>query len=97
MNYHTSRKNSDRWKPCFWAQACSYRACWIAYNVLPWLMLKGEQAELLLKHQETMGSFVRGSGVKTPTNVLEFRSDLRNKMHDLNKRGPRVAAIGEVG
>jgi hypothetical protein len=91
-----ARVNHDRWKPCFWATACGYRACWIARNAMPWFLLKAAQAEVLLTHQETMGSFERGSGVKTPDNVLEFRNELRQKLHELNRRGPKVAAIAEV-
>jgi hypothetical protein len=93
----SARENHLRWKPCFWATACGYRACWIARNAMPWLLLKAEQAKVLLEHQETIGSFERGSGVKTPIDILEYRNKLRNRLHELNKRGPRVSAIGEVG
>ena len=88
MTFYRRARKSDKWKPVYWAQASGYRACWVVLNCSPWLMLKREQAELLLKHQETMGSFERGSGIKTPDNVLEFRASLNTKMHKLNRRGP---------
>jgi hypothetical protein len=61
------------------------------YNCLPWFLLKRSQAELILEHQETTTPdfWQRGPGLRTPENVLEFRDKLRERMHDLNRRGPR--------
>lgn len=80
----------ERWKPCYWATAENYRGAWIAKNCMPWFVMKADQAQLLLDHQQTMGSWQRGSGIKTPGNVVEFRNSLRTKMRQLNRRGPAV-------
>lgn len=83
-------RKSDRWKDCYWSSAHGYRACWVLRNCLPWLLLKKEQAEIVLKHQTTIGfvAFDRGPGMTTPDNVIQFRMELKNRLHDLNHRGP---------
>jgi hypothetical protein len=89
-------KNQDlqakerNWKDCYYAQACGYRAAWILRNCLSWFLLKREQAEVVLSHQETtkVGTWERKSGVATPQDLLDYRMSLKDRLTDLNRRGP---------
>lgn len=83
--------NEHKWKPCMFATATSFRACWILHNCLPWFILKRDQALIILDHQSTtvVGLWERGVGKKTPQDILEYRSSLRRKLAELNKRGLR--------
>lgn len=78
------------WKDCYFASATSYRACWILRNCLSWFLLKHDQAQLVMDHQESIGPDVwkRGSGVQTPHNILDYRAGLRKRLQNLNHRGP---------
>jgi hypothetical protein len=82
--------HAANWKSCFFAQASGYRACWILRNCLPFFIMKREQAEVVLQHQETLNPdvFNRGGGVTTPQDILEYRLRLKKKLAQLNKRGP---------
>lgn len=84
------------WKPCYVAQACAYKAAWILQNCLPWFLLKREQAQVVLDHQETtqVGTWARGKGVKTPQDILQYRKSLKEKLTELNKRGPELKIKG---
>jgi hypothetical protein len=89
---NSERRHSPNWKSCYYAQACGYKAAWILLNCLPWFVLKREQAEVVLQHQETLNPdmFERGSGMKTPQHVLDIRIGFKKRLAELNKRGPRV-------
>jgi len=96
---HGNNRNSNpRWKPCYFAQACGYKAAWILLNCLPYFILKREQAEVVLAHQETtqVGTWNRGSGVKTPTDILQFRLELKRQLTELNRRGPSQVEADKV-
>lgn len=88
------RGRQDKWKPAFFAICHAYRAAWVATNCLPWFILKREQAEVLIDHQNTtqVGLWKRGVARKTPQDILQYRSSLKTKMHQLNRRGPTVNA-----
>ncbi len=81
------------WKDCYYSQAVGYRAAWLLYNCRQWLLLKGEQADLVMEHQDStkVGTWERGSGVATPANLLEFRDGLRERLKRLNARGSKPA------
>lgn len=54
--------------------------------VLPFLTVKKQQAELLLEFQSTIGGrnkYPRG----LPQDVFQYREDMKQRMHVLNKRG----------
>lgn len=81
--------NEHKWKPCYFSTASGFRACWILNNCLPWFLLKREQAETVLAHQETTyaDGYRRRPGSKTPQDILEYRLSLKTKLAELNKRG----------
>jgi hypothetical protein len=87
---NTSPRRSDSWKGCYYAQACGYKAAWILYNCVSWFILKREQAEVVMAHQETIGPDVwqRGSGEKTPQHIIDIRLGYKRRLNELNKRGP---------
>ena len=80
------------WKTCFYAQALGFRATWILRNCLPWFLLKRSQAEVVIEHQKTtsVDYWQRGGShaTQTPVEVLKFRFELKQKLSDLNRRGP---------
>jgi hypothetical protein len=86
---------AERWKDCYYAQACGYKASWILRNCLEWFILKGAQAEVVLAHQRTIGPDVwkRGPGVTTPQNILDIRASLKSKLAELNRRGPKPDSV----
>lgn len=88
-------KKAANWKGCFFAQASSFRACWILKNCLPWFVLKRAQAEVVLEHQQTTvaGVYDRVPGGRTPQDILEYRISLKQKIAELNKKGPREIEI----
>lgn len=94
--HYTGRRagREHNWKPCYFAVASSFRAAWILTNCLPWFILKKAQAEIVIEHQYSTSPdvFKRGSGVKTPQDILEYRQILKAKIAELNKRGPREAS-----
>lgn len=69
------------WKSCYYAVANGFRAAWILRNCLPWFLMKADQAQLVVEHQQSSSPdlFRRGSGVKTPQNILEYRMALKQK------------------
>ena len=86
------------WKMCYRAQASGYRAAWVLRNCLPWFIMKREQAELVIAHQKTtsVDYWKRGGstpGVTTPVEVLKFRFELKQKLTELNRRGPAEKEI----
>jgi len=91
-------ERGQSWKDCYFAQACSYKAAWILRNCLPWFLLKREQAEVVLAHQETtkVGTWERGPGVKTPQDLLDYRMSLKNKLLELNKRGSGANQVADI-
>lgn len=95
MSFHTrsfewAGGRADKWKPCYWANANGYRAAWILNQCLPWFLMKREQALVVLEHQQTtaVGYWGRGKGVQTPTDILAYRQSLKDKLTQLNRRGP---------
>lgn len=92
MTWHMQKRQSDRWSEAHIAAAYGYRAAWILQNCLPWFLLKREQAEVVLEHQKStkVGAWERGSGVRTPTDILEYRQSLKDRLTELNRRGPRA-------
>lgn len=86
-------ERSAKWKPCWFAQASSFKAAWILHNCLPWFLLKREQAEVVIEHQASTipDMFVRAQGNRTPGHVLEYRAMLKSRLTELNRRGPVTA------
>jgi hypothetical protein len=66
-----------------------FQAAWVLRNCLPWFLMKQEQAKVVIEHQEstTPDNFNRGSGIRTPQDILEYRQMLKNRITELNKRG----------
>lgn len=95
INFYSHSNNAlpasrnQNWALCVYAQACSNKAAWILRNCLPYFILKRQQAEIVLEHQRTKHPdyFERGSGIKTPANVLDFQLSLKKRLAELNKRG----------
>lgn len=90
---HTSQRLPDakwnRWKTCTNWIIGSANAAEILQRCLPYFIIKREQAELAIAFQATMcRSGLRG----TPQHVLEYRAEMKTKMHALNARGPRASA-----
>lgn len=93
MKFYSHSNNKLRnpnWRGCYFAQACGYKAAWILRNCLPHFILKAARAEIVLEHQESTkaGTFQRGSGIRTPQNILDYRLNLKQRLSELNRRGP---------
>ena len=76
-------KHKDYWH----AYADSWQAYEIIKNIRPWLVIKGELAQLALSMQETLIYSGRGRAKVIPKEVLDYREELCNRARSLNQRG----------
>lgn len=77
---------SPKWKT-------GYQLCWgtkssevVIRQILPYLIIKKERAELALQLRSTMGHF-GGQGHRLPQEVIEKRENIFQRMKFLNLRG----------
>ncbi len=92
IQHHTNNKRKNtNWKSCFFWSVSSEKAAAILRGVMPYLLLKKDQAEIALVIQSTM---CRSGRRGTPQHVIDHRTELRNKLHVLNARGTRRTATG---
>jgi hypothetical protein len=82
-------RQSARWKDAYvWTVSCEI-AAEILRGCMPYFIIKGEQAKLCLALQATMKRW----GVKgVPTEIVEERTRIRDKIHVLNKKGANEGA-----
>lgn len=88
----TVKRTRQDWKQAYHWQVGYARAAEILQAVLPYLVIKRRQAELLIEFQE-LGSF-RGGG-ETPQHVRERRAAIADEIGFLNnrKRGESIYAM----
>lgn len=66
------------------------KAAELANLLMPYLVIKRKQAEIIVKFAETFSHrHARG----TPKNILEMRDGMRSEMTELNRRGNRDALV----
>jgi len=63
------------------------RAAWILYNCLPWFLLKGAQAELMMELQGHIDQTKQGRNRELPASAFEYRLGIKTKLRELNARG----------
>lgn len=63
------------------------RAAWILYNCLPWFLLKGAQAKILISLQEDIDTTYQGRNRKVSQERLDQRLALKDVLHKLNAKG----------
>lgn len=81
--------DNPKWKDRYTWSVTAARACWILHNCLPWMMLKNEQAKLLLELQDDIDHTLQGRGRRLTQEQIDKRVDLREKVKFLNLKGPR--------
>lgn len=74
------------WKDLFQWAAYSDTASKACQELLPYLIVKDLQAELLIAYQETIGRH----GLKVTPAILEVRSNIAESINSLNRRGYEV-------
>lgn len=74
------------WKQSYHWGCTSHRAAWILVNCLPHFVMKGEQAEIGINLQESLGSYIRGTGA-LPESVRETRIALKQRLLVLKAKG----------
>jgi len=77
--HRKNKKHKDAYEWRVFAKDSEY----ILENILPYLVIKKEQALLALDLRHTIGA----QGRKIPFFVIEYRNSLYNEMLKLNKRG----------
>jgi hypothetical protein len=88
------RNPRPRSKPMFrWVAAATDLAT-VVNAILPYLVLKREQAELFLAYRATVPS-AGAKYAKISDSVLADRRLIRQKITDLNRRGKPQVAVGE--
>lgn len=65
------------------------RAAWILYNSLPWFVIKGAQAKILLTLQEEIDKTRQGRGRTVSDEQWNVRFELKSQLHKLNAVGGR--------
>lgn len=74
-------------KPCWNWNVSTNRAVAFLRDILPYLMLKGEQAKLGLELDNSHKTNKFGGRRKSTKEALDYREHLRSKLMLLNKRG----------
>lgn len=82
--------DNPKWKVAYIWSCSSSRAAWILYNCEPWLLLKSDQAKLLIRLQENLDTTIQGRGLRVSPESIEFREGLKTQLHKLNAKGPSV-------
>lgn len=80
-------------KDCYVWSCCAARAAWILHNCLPWFLLKGEQAKLMI---ELQGHLDQKRKRVIPTESLIYRDDLKTQLRKLNAKGRAHQVVTEV-
>jgi hypothetical protein len=85
-NMRTKRADERNWKPVYNWTCQNAKACQVIEAVLPYLILKRDQAEAVLAHQRLILTRTnRRFGI--PPENLEQRMHLVSRVRTLNKRG----------
>lgn len=85
---HRRLMPSDKWKTC-WMWAATGPAAGRAMRAIrPFLLLKGEQADLLLDFLDNFQSFELNGRNGVSQEELDRREDLRQRIRALNRKGP---------
>jgi hypothetical protein len=79
-----SRTRSDKWKQEHQLKWSAEEASELLAKVLPYLVIKKEQAEIFIQLHKTKGV------TKVSAEVQELREKLVNRCQELNKRGPKI-------
>lgn len=88
LRYQEGKRSYDRgvYRRWDWRVASREAAAFLR-AVRPLLRIKGEEADVALSFQATMGPAGRGRGVSTPQDVIEHRETAFLKIRDIRKRG----------
>lgn len=81
VNRNPKAKNSYIWS------CTAARASWILYNCLPWLLLKGQQAQLMMELQENIDTTRQGRGRRVSDESIAWRAGVKEKLRALNAKG----------
>lgn len=89
---------NPKWADAYFWVVSSQKAENIIRELIPYLKVKRLQAETALRYRETyhrIDSMVAAEhgGWKVPGHIIEERVLLRNKMLELNKRGPKELPV----
>ena len=84
---HSKAPRKPTWKPLWWVNFSGASLEPVLTAALPYLVLKREQAELMLEFRKTVNGV--GHNENTPDSVLQKRADIKARMTSLNIRGVR--------
>lgn len=82
------RENREKHKPCYVWTVCSQMAWIVLLCVMPYLIIKREQAEVALAFQRTMTrkrKWVEGSPMRLPSDTLNFRTQCYEDLRRLKE------------
>lgn len=89
IDHSNNKQRNKNWKPCFFWQVSCAKAARILTGCRPYLILKGEQADVAMALQDTM---IYSGRRGTPQSVVDHRAELQGKLRVLNARGPQETA-----
>lgn len=81
------QKRNPKAKQVYIWNCTSQRAAWILHNCMPWLILKGAQAKILMELQECINKSRTSLGAPIALQDAARREDLKQQLHKLNARG----------
>jgi hypothetical protein len=82
-----SRRYNPNAKQTYIWSCTAARAAWVLTNCLPWFLLKGPQAEILISLQEEIDRTRQGRGRRVTDESWERRFALKDELHKLNAKG----------
>lgn len=93
---HERKMPNDRWKTCWMWAVTGPRAGAVLREIRPLLLLKGAQADVLLEFLDNFKSFeLSGNRSGVSAEELARRESLRQRIRELNRKGPRNEEGGE--
>ena len=90
-----SRRWNPRAKDAYIWSCTAARACWILHNCTTWMLLKKDQARILMELQLSVDGTRQGRGRSVDLGVISYRSGLNEELHKLNAKGLVIQLTGE--
>jgi hypothetical protein len=83
------------WKKAYWWGASSQKGAWILFNCLPYFIIKRDQAELGIQLQESLNEIGRMRHKCLPTEVVEYRRQIKKKLLVFKAKGRQAQIAAE--
>lgn len=75
------------WKRAYHWSLGGYPAAWVLRNCLPYFVMKGEQAEIGISLQESIGPYSQGRARKLSEETMTHRRELKRRLLVLKAKG----------